>query len=354
MSKANCGRIGERRDRDNSVRPGAIGGRLASLALLLGGVLSLALPAPRAKACSRAPGLPGFFGVPKDAAVDVPTDVLPIYRAFEGGTFRLTSAAGTEVAVTVVPGPNGWITLSPATRLEPRTKYGLHWHFDRITAPAQVFDLDLSFTTGDGPLTTKPEPPAATVHHLAYDDPGRSSCAQEAYSTCIAIPSDLMVEALMFLDDPDGGAYPGPGVASLSEGPTWINISGLDYTGASIGSSRCVRLRTRAANGSFSDPSVLCTKDGLHHHVTTSLPVLCTPTGLQLAGAPLPAGTTEAMLNVNDRPKAVAENASLDGGACAFAGPGSPEQNPSLWFGLAGILATVRTCRRRRALMNDR
>jgi hypothetical protein len=344
MSKVSCRGIGERRDRDNSVGPAAIGGRLAGLALLLGG---LALPASQAKACSRTPGLPGFSGVPRDAAVDVPTDVVPIYRAFEGGTFRLTSATGTEVAVTAVPGPSGWITLSPANPLEPRTRYGLHWHFDRITAPAQVFDLDLSFTTGDGPLTTKPEPPVATVHHLAYDDPGRSSCAQEPYSTCIATPANLMVEALMFVDDPDGGAYPGPGVASLSEGPTWINISGLDDTGVSTGRPRCVRLRTRAANGSFSDPSILCTKDGLHHHVATSLPVLCTPSGLQLAGAPLPAGTTEAVLNVNDRPKAAAENGSLNGGACAFAGPGPHGQNLSLWFGLAGILGAVRTGRRR-------
>jgi MYXO-CTERM domain-containing protein len=66
----------------------------------------------------------------------------------------------------------------------------------------------------------------------------------------------------------------------LYERGAWTNLSGIDQGTQ----DNCVELRTRAANGTYSEPIVLCGKDAPHYRLTGSPDLTCTADGLAQDG----------------------------------------------------------------------
>jgi len=95
----------------------------------------------------------------------------------------------------------------------------------------------------------------------------------------MAHPTDTFVEHFYLdsVDDPsiyEGGfGVQGPYLYGQS---AWTNLSGIDQ-GTPY---QCVRLRTRAYDGTYSEPVVLCGKDAPHYVVEGSAMLECTPQGL--------------------------------------------------------------------------
>jgi len=216
-----------------------------------------------ARACSSLAPPPTLNGVPADGDTDVPTDVVPYYAFSEGiapnngsepsgevpGTFTLTAQDGTVVDVTARVADWWNYELVPAQPLAPHTTYVLHAEWPGPTAlmPATA---DVHFVTGDGPLTTPPAPPSGRLIHYKLDEENRTSCSPELVGTCISVADDDAIILATYIDsagqtqDTYGhrGSYFG------------INISG-QMQGTP---DQCVQLRTRALNGTLSDPLELC------------------------------------------------------------------------------------------------
>jgi hypothetical protein len=295
MTIHTCPRGVSARERDMGVR-GWSPGSLAHLGLILvcALVVATARPTP-ATACSYAAPPAGLEGYPKNGSVGVPTDVVPVFdyltarvsRAADLGSsaFRLTSDAGVAVAVTTRQSHVWHIEVVPATPLAPLTRYTLAGHWQTNTTPAQTVDVALSFTTGEGP-SRQALPPVASMRHFSLKKASRSSCDSDAHGTCIAHPTESFVEQLYLdqVNDPENrngiidtfGPY-------LVGNHTWGNLSGINQ-GAPF---RCVRLRTRAPNGTFSEPVVLCGADAPTDEFEDSDGLTCGPEGLSLHGKPL-------------------------------------------------------------------
>jgi hypothetical protein len=254
---------------------------------------------PDAVACATLAPPPALEGFPKEGSTAVPTNVIPIFdgeRArvsspFTGAVFELASASGEIIALAPRQSHVWHFELLPASPLLPRTQYTLRgrWRSDRyLTTPVE---LSLSFTTGDGPLQEAATAPVAFMQHYTLTTAVLSSCDVPPNGTCVAHPTDTFVEHF-YLDDlvNDPSIYEGGfGVQGpyLYGQSAWTNLSGIDQ-GTPY---QCVRLRTRAYDGTYSEPVVLCGKDAPHYVVEGSAMLECTPQGLAhdgqlLTGAP--------------------------------------------------------------------
>lgn len=309
------------------------------MVLSVGGAAGLATPVP-ANACSIVLGPPALRGTPADGAVDVPTDVVPVYdviaaqmseSSLPAATFVLTDDAGQSTAVTARQSFVQSFELFPAAPLQPSTRYTLRGTWATTTSTPGGTDLSLSFTTGPGASTDVLTPPTASLAHYQLTSMTLNTCAPPHTGSCVAIPSDTLVR-VSYIDSfgqevawraPDGTFQP-----YLMTGPFLTDLSGINQ-GTNFD---CVRLQTRAANGAFSDDAtVLCGRDAPTFHLTGSDAIACTPGGITQQG------------KLVDGP---APNA-----ACSIAGIRSGDAGAAWWLALATTGLAVR--RRRRRVLSE-
>lgn len=252
---------------------------------LIAGVLLVAvcvMPS-RADACSTTPPDPDFgWGEPSDDSTDVPTDVILYYPipiaalSAEGvpGTFRLTTMDSIEVAITPRRVHYWNYELVPAEALAPNTTYELTGTW---TVGTEEVAKTIRFTTGAGPLEDAPAKPDVMVEHYQLMTDVQSSCDPSPSGTCLSYgDADLFVE-YAYVDGFDQVHEP-----YLTRGAAMIDISGIDQ-GTPF---ECVQLRTRAMNGTYSEPARLCRGAGALAQLT-SPDLGCTPEGLTSATTPM-------------------------------------------------------------------
>jgi hypothetical protein len=166
------------------------------------------------------------------------------------------------------------------------------------------------------------------MQHYTLTTATLSSSDVARTGTCIALPTGTLVEH--FYLDPviDPAFYAGTFGAQgpyLFDHAFFDNLSGIDQGTP----GQCVRLRTRAADGSYSDPAVLCGTDAPMYRIAGSAELACTAEGL----------THEGQL----------VTASDAGAGCSMAGARSSGSSLGL-LGLACALTlAIRGSRRRRA-----
>lgn len=315
---------------------------LSALCLLA----AMALPLRPAHACLRPPPPPALQGYPEDGSVDVPTDVILIYGSLaEAAALQLTSEAGKPIAFSQRKSHIDHFELVPQAPLEPRSKHTLRGRWPKAPGMPSEVELSISFTTGDGPLRQRPSPPAATMQHYTLVDAALDSCDVQRSGTCVTNPGSTLVEHL-YLDlvNPTAAleGVPGSPRASLhSQSLLTTNLSGINQ-GTPY---KCVRLRTRAANATYSDPIVLCGEDALLYRLEGSAQVTCSADGLRHEGKPVTGGTTLP-------PPAAASPAPTPGPSpgCSSSGLGSENRAlPWPWALLClGVLARRRRAGKRR------
>ena len=300
---------------------------------------------PQAEACSSELPPPALDGFPEDGSTGVPTNVIPIFDrtragiadpAATGAVFELSSASGEAIALAPRQSQVWHFELVPSMPLQPNTRYTLRGQWTRDTGPAAAVDLSLSFTTGDGPLLATPPVPIASMQHYTLTDATLSSCDLPRSGTCLAHPTDAFVEHfyLDLINDPS--IYAGTfGVQGpyLYRQAAWTNLSGIDQ-GTPY---QCVRLRTRAADGTYSDPVVLCGKDAPMYRLAGSAALTCTAQGLVHDGQVVTAA-----------PAGSGGGSAAAGAGCSLARVRSGAGSPFV-LGLAWALAlAIRRSRHRR------
>src|SRR5688572_27097482 len=258
-----------------------VGSRVA-----VGGALvaALALASGHALACLVPPPPIGLVGLPADGERNVPTNVVAVYASAYANLhaeeeivrarFELTSSSGAIVPLTPQVRFAHHFELVPETALEPSTEYTL-----RATLPTQPtyepsVAVSLSFTTGDKPVTGTPAPPNARMQHYHSTDTVVSSCDPGLDGSCIFFPRGTGVE-LSYSFAPD--------TRYLVFGGWGTNLTGVNQGNPAT----CATLRTRAADGTMSEPRELCREDA----ETLSVPDLtglgCTENGLAINGVPI-------------------------------------------------------------------
>jgi MYXO-CTERM domain-containing protein len=256
-----------------------------------------------ARACTTTLPPPALVGMPADGDTGVATDVRPVYdvnrsglRTPDSATFELTSASGATVPITLQHRVSSHFEIVPARELEPLTTYTLRGRWR-----ASSWDIEatgtLSFTTGAGPVDGTPEAPRASMRHYRLHGAVLDSCAGPAVGTCVSLPLGGLVQ-VSYLDSfgqeigPSSEPNTTSGWGSLTAGPFFDDLAGIDQ-GTNFS---CVVLRTRAANGSLSSPTVMCGSDAplFELTVTGSPNIGCTPEGLTHDGALVVASETSA------------------------------------------------------------
>lgn len=314
---------------------------MVSRMLLLGFSLSVVLVVtavhiPPAAACSTIAPPPALDGFPTDGSVDVPTDVIPIFSRLSAqiadpaagdAVFELTAASGEKVALTHRQSHVWHFELVPASPLAPRTQYSLQGRWMSIYRPTDEVALSISFTTGNGPLGETPPVPKVSMQHYAFGaDVLLTTCDSPQVGTCIAHPTNTFVEHrhLTGVNDPaigeDTYAFNWPylfGQAAMS------NLAGINQ-GTPY---KCIRFRTRAHNGRYSTPVVLCGEDAVLYSIKGSADIACSPTGLLHDGNPVSA-------------PAMPSSPGMSGSSCAVTGTPSGGDLPS-WLGVFALLAML-------------
>lgn len=249
--------------------------RARSGAVVVGAIAALA-GYGEASACTMLQPPLDLVGYPQDGAVDVPTDVVPLYetvtarlegRQHVGAHFTLTSEEGELVPLVRRLSHIWHVELTPERPLAPNTTYELSYRaaeeLDRVT-----------FTTGDGAFVRALEPPAALLEHYEWLHGTGGSCEPGPTGTCVVIPAGTPVE-LSFIDSfgQEQGSY-------FYSAPTLISLSGINQ-GTNY---ECVKLRTRGPNATYSEPVVLCGADYPVSKLQGGKSVACTPEGLTQDG----------------------------------------------------------------------
>jgi hypothetical protein len=300
----------------NVARPGHV--RLGAVVL---GCFALTLLAERAaQACSYEAQPPALQGYPDEGALDVPTDVRLIYAVSsvahtellasvdpqrvaneddpepELSPLELIDEAGAVTPLELTDGGGSWLFESvPRAALLPRTRYVL-----RTTEPLSADgELRLSFTTGDGPLTTLPEPPSVEIEHYLLELPDR--CGPSAHGTCLAFAEPAA--GFYIAARPFQQAEPHFRDVYLARKPWFFDIAGIDQHGHD-----CIEFRTRAPNGALSDPINRCRGDGPLYEIAGSSAVACTAAGITARGQ-----------LVSSPPEDVTSEASSQPSSCAMA-----------------------------------
>jgi len=267
-----------------------------------------------------------FDGYPADGATGVPTDVIPLFDSMLLGfpatngphRFRLRSAGGEEIPLTLSDAYHWYLALTPQAELAPNSEYTLE---ATVAAPSGVETaLKLVFTTGDGPSEAPSAVAGAYLEHYRVTK-SESTCSKSTHGTCVVVPPGSFVTAA---DVDEFGQEHDP---YLYSGPTFTDLSGIEQ-GTNF---RCVRLRTRAPNGAESDPVELCGADALlYEYQGTSDSVTCTAEGLTFDGRPA---------------KSVSEPVRDSSSGCAFSG--APARGGAVWLGLVGLVGLARFRRAR-------
>lgn len=236
-----------------------------------------------ARACPNAALVIKLDGVPADGDEDVPTDVIPYYELVDRveGTdalarFTITAKDGTAMLARFRAADETHYELAPDDPLRPNTQYVLRAEY----VPTSFFNVagsaEVRFTTGDGPLETRPAAPHARLIHYNLD---RATDCLPSFGTCVSIGDDRAMVVMVVADDKDmlgtvgsRGSFFSP----IDLPPTFL---------------RCAQIRTRASNGTLSNPIMLCgsTVVSLEFHDTDRLE--CSSDGLK----PLPPSPSFAL-----------------------------------------------------------
>jgi hypothetical protein len=169
------------------------------------------------------------------------------------------------------------------------------------------------------------------MERYVYDYGGReiSSCDPATIGSCVAVPADTAIWVTQVAESgqDDGG--------QLVTGPFFTNRS---YPGE-LGPFVCARLRTRAPNGSLSEPVELCGRDATAYQLGGTLSTIaCTPGGLAqdglLLSAQLPPGDGK-------------DTDAGSSGACALAGGPTGDSRVAL-LALGAVVIVAASRRRRR------
>ncbi|HYQ02362.1 MAG TPA: Ig-like domain-containing protein [Polyangiaceae bacterium] len=240
-----------------------------------------ALMTPSASACSTIAPPPALNGYPSDGATDVPTDVVPFYKSIystslNDATFSLTSATGEAMVARATTAQLDTYELRFEQELQPNTTYTLVTDVPDPVAEAQVRSLSLTFTTGGGPVSTAPAKPEGSLQHYQFASQPRSSCSPSGQGTCVAV-SGLPVESSE-IDE-----FGQDNSVSLYTEPWFTNLSGINQ-GTNF---RCVKLRTRAPNATYSEPLVLCGEGAPLITIRGSENIACTSQGITQDGLPI-------------------------------------------------------------------
>jgi hypothetical protein len=191
----------------------------------------------------------GQQSVPTDVAilVDLSPLVLDVTDPV-AGICTLRTLDGAEVPSTTERVAAWHAEVRPAAPLASDTPYELV--IRGLARDGSNVTETVRFTTGTGPLEAELTAPVALIEHWAMSaDVVLDSCDHSSEGTCVAVPTGEFVEAT-FIKDGLNGAGP----AYLYDGPFESNLTGA-------GSFDCVRLRRRAMNGTYGDPTVLCGED---------------------------------------------------------------------------------------------
>ena len=279
-------------------------GRLGALVL---GCCALTLSAERAaQACSYAAPPPALKGYPEEGALGVPTDVRLIYEVAgvastellasvypgrvadddfpepEFAPLELVDEAGVVTPLELTSGGGSWLfELAPRAALLPRTHYLLR----TTESLSEDGELRLSFTTGDGPLTTLPEPPSVEIEHYFSESIG-DSCSPEPHGSCLRFAEQaagFYIEARPYLQ-----AEPHFGDVYLARKPWFFDITGVENR------LDCIEFRTRAPNGALSDPIERCRADGPLYEIAGPSNIACTAGGITQKGQLLSAAPEDA------------------------------------------------------------
>jgi hypothetical protein len=249
-----------------------------SLALASACLIAIWAEPQGAQACLHPAPEPDFtWGEPADNATDVPTDVIPHYRmpffadGIEGdvpGTFTLRTTSSVEVAIVARRAQEYVYELVPAERLDPSTTYVLT---GRWTMNGMAIEKTIQFTTGAGPLEGSPAKPDATIEHYEVVGTSGTSCDPSATGSCVPLGDPELTVEFRHIDQ-----FGQMGEPYLARGSVSLDLSGI---GQDTG-YRCVSLRSRAMNGTYSEPQVLCGDDGPVTQLG-AFDVECTSTGLE-------------------------------------------------------------------------
>jgi hypothetical protein len=229
-----------------------------------------------ASACSWITPPPALRGYPSDGAEGVPTDVVPFFSNevdLRDATVILTSAAGDAIAARLASAQQAIIEVTFEKALQPNTTYTLVAKLGRPAGPESVESLSLSFTTGAGPVSAVPAPPEANFHSYRFGH--RVSNCSEMEGTCVAVTSALPVEATV--------------TDAAGNHSEYVHLRSEPWFSDLMGTSDCLKLRTRAPNATYSLPIVLCGEDVPPFTICGSERILCTSEGITHDGALLPA-----------------------------------------------------------------
>jgi hypothetical protein len=271
-------------------------------------------------------------GIPADGERGVPTNVVPVFASVSANLFaeeeivragfELTSPSGEIVPLTPQVRFAYHFELVPKIALEPGTEYTL-----RATLPTEPtvepsIAVSLSFTTGDQPFTGTPLPPDARMQHYHSNDPTRSSCDPLPDGSCIFFPPESGVE-LSYSFSPD--------TRYLVFGAWGTNLTGVNQGNPAT----CVTFRTRAADGTMSEPMEICRDDAETLTVPDLTGLGCTENGLAIDGVP-----------IADEPDGDGSRTILTEGGCGCRVP-APARGSGTMSSL-GVALSLLLARRRR------
>ena len=304
------------------------------------------------RACSNPAPPISLVGSPVDGELDVPTDVVPFFDSITARLtgidpsavrFTLTSGSGDVVRATAARSQVWTFAVTPERRLEPNTMYTLKGEWATLPdgGPAEA---SLVFTTGAGPVAAEPSPPRAHLQHYKFEDVPLTSCSPQKAGTCVSVPARSIVE-YAFADGSKPDATAGFDSRYLMTGPFFTNISGIEQ-GYPFD---CVRLRERAANGTYSSPLLLCRPDGAVFTITGNDRIGCTADGLTHDGnvvvVPPDAGGNDGGMDSG----ATTSDSVREGASCTISAHRGAATPPPFFavFG-SGLLALARSRARRR------
>jgi hypothetical protein len=278
-------------------------------------------------------------GYPADGAVDVPIDVVPFYSTdaawlgwdetgLQGGTLTLRDANGTEVPIDIRDPHPSTLTLAPDAELEPNARYSLE--LSAAGPGNEPTSAIVEFETGTA-RAAAPEPPSAFLQHYEFLDYQQDSCSMARRGTCLAFAEGLTIVGTY--TDADGLPW------STYNDYLWTQPVFVDLTGIEQGTPfDCVELRTRAANGTLSEPTTVCGSDGPYFDLDgkalkRNARAVCTPEGISFKGR-----------LVTDPAPAEPEAASAEGGGggCSVTSSGRGVNTLTPWLMLLAAMRLIR------------
>jgi hypothetical protein len=189
----------------------------------------------------------------------------------------------------------------------------------------------LTFTTGAGVLTEQPQPPDAVLTHFELANDLSSRCGPLKTGTCVSVADDNAWLDYAFIDEFDQRQPP-----ESAHGSFYADLSGIEQ-GTNF---KCVSIRTRALNATYSAPVELCGADAPLVKLSKlgdTARITCTNAGL---------GWSNATGN-EGHARGTDSTLSSSSGGCAVARPAAPASGRALGrLGIGALLALGLLCRR--------